>query len=460
MIIKHHTYTVKDMYCPACKEIIEETLLESGKVSEAEASMAKGTVSVSYIGDDISVRELNALFSNAAYTFSDTPAQKNSVDDLLKAAAIALIVTGFVSTLSYSGLHSIPAIDSASSLGTLFLFGLLAGLSSCAALVSGVLLSLSSQWMSRYKEDASLLHKMEPHLFFNIGRIATYALFGALLGLVGETIRLSPAFTSFMIVTISLFMIIPALQMLGITFFNRFSIALPKKAGRPSSLSGKRNASPLQAAGAGVMTILVPCGFTMAAEGAAILSGSASAGMLIMLFFVLGTTLPLFIIGFSSTKLGSNPQTSRLYMKTAGMLIILFSLYNMNDRFDLTGRFSLAGSSGAGTSESVAVAAVTNQREQTAAEGNAALVKTIYTNAEDITPSTFQVKTGQKVRMVVDSRDTGTGCMSTIMIPGLYEKPQSLVKGKPVIMEFTAKKPGSYKITCAMGVPRGVINVK
>ncbi|EAT59391.1 conserved hypothetical protein [Chlorobium ferrooxidans DSM 13031] len=458
MIMKHRTYTVKGMYCPACKEIIEETLLESGKVSEAEASMAKGTVSVSYNGDDISARELNALFSNGAYTFSDTPAQKNSVDELLKAAAIALIVTGFVSTLSYSGLHSIPAIDRASSLATLFLFGLLAGLSSCAALVSGVLLSLTSQWMSKYKEDASLLHKMEPHLFFNIGRIATYTLFGALLGLVGETIHLSPAFTSFMIVTISLLMIVPALQMLGITFFNRFSIALPKKA-RPSK-AANRKSTPLQAAGAGVMTILVPCGFTMAAEGAAVLSGSASAGMLIMLFFVLGTTLPLFIIGFSSTKLGSNPRTSRLYMKTAGMLIILFSLYNMNDRFDLTGRFSLAGSSGAGTSESVAVAAVTNQREQSAADGNAALVKTIYTNAEDITPSTFQVKTGQKVRMVVDSRDTGTGCMSTIMIPGLYEKPQSLVKGKPVIMEFTAKKPGSYKITCAMGVPRGVINVQ
>ncbi|WP_198002388.1 urease accessory protein UreH domain-containing protein [Chlorobium ferrooxidans] len=456
--MKHRTYTVKGMYCPACKEIIEETLLESGKVSEAEASMAKGTVSVSYNGDDISARELNALFSNGAYTFSDTPAQKNSVDELLKAAAIALIVTGFVSTLSYSGLHSIPAIDRASSLATLFLFGLLAGLSSCAALVSGVLLSLTSQWMSKYKEDASLLHKMEPHLFFNIGRIATYTLFGALLGLVGETIHLSPAFTSFMIVTISLLMIVPALQMLGITFFNRFSIALPKKA-RPSK-AANRKSTPLQAAGAGVMTILVPCGFTMAAEGAAVLSGSASAGMLIMLFFVLGTTLPLFIIGFSSTKLGSNPRTSRLYMKTAGMLIILFSLYNMNDRFDLTGRFSLAGSSGAGTSESVAVAAVTNQREQSAADGNAALVKTIYTNAEDITPSTFQVKTGQKVRMVVDSRDTGTGCMSTIMIPGLYEKPQSLVKGKPVIMEFTAKKPGSYKITCAMGVPRGVINVQ
>lgn len=34
------------------------------------------------------------------------------------------------------------------------------------------------------------------------------------------------------------------------------------------------------------------------------------------------------------------------------------------------------------------------------------------------------------------------------------------IKGKKIIMEFTPQKPGTYKITCAMGVPRGVINVR
>lgn len=34
------------------------------------------------------------------------------------------------------------------------------------------------------------------------------------------------------------------------------------------------------------------------------------------------------------------------------------------------------------------------------------------------------------------------------------------IKGKKIIMEITPQKPGTYKITCAMGVPRGVINVR
>ena len=28
------------------------------------------------------------------------------------------------------------------------------------------------------------------------------------------------------------------------------------------------------------------------------------------------------------------------------------------------------------------------------------------------------------------------------------------------VMEFTPHKPGAYKITCAMGVQRGVVNVR
>ena len=63
------------------------------------------------------------------------------------------------------------------------------------------------------------------------------------------------------------------------------------------------------------------------------------------------------------------------------------------------------------------------------------------------------------VRFEVDARDDGQGCMSTIMVPGLYNTPQILDKGSKIVMEFTPRKPGSYNITCAMGLPRGVITV-
>ncbi len=83
-----------------------------------------------------------------------------------------------------------------------------------------------------------------------------------------------------------------------------------------------------------------------------------------------------------------------------------------------------------------------------------------YTKSKDIAPSSFTVNAGEKVRLEINPIDTASGCMSDIMIPGLVEKPQPLVKGKKVVMEFTPQKPGTYKITCAMGVQRGVLHVR
>jgi uncharacterized protein len=85
---------------------------------------------------------------------------------------------------------------------------------------------------------------------------------------------------------------------------------------------------------------------------------------------------------------------------------------------------------------------------------------TVYSAAGDINPRSFTVAAGHKVRFQVNPKDTGSGCMSDIMIPGLWNKPELLVKGKPVVMEFVPQKPGIYKITCSMGVSRGEIIVK
>lgn len=63
------------------------------------------------------------------------------------------------------------------------------------------------------------------------------------------------------------------------------------------------------------------------------------------------------------------------------------------------------------------------------------------------------------MRLEIQVNDTGSGCMGTIMIPGLYDKAIPLVKGQNIIMQFTPTKMGKYPITCAMGVPRGAINV-
>lgn len=89
---------------------------------------------------------------------------------------------------------------------------------------------------------------------------------------------------------------------------------------------------------------------------------------------------------------------------------------------------------------------------------NEQVIKTIYTTDKDISPNAFTVRAGIPVRMEIEAKDDGYGCMGSIMVSRLT-KPELLEKGKTTVFTFTPTSPGEYPITCAMGVPRGKLVV-
>ena len=66
---------------------------------------------------------------------------------------------------------------------------------------------------------------------------------------------------------------------------------------------------------------------------------------------------------------------------------------------------------------------------------------------------------GVPVTFKIDVLDDGSGCMGSFALPGLSNQVDFIEKGKTLTYAFTPTKTGQYRITCAMGVPRGVINV-
>lgn len=95
---------------------------------------------------------------------------------------------------------------------------------------------------------------------------------------------------------------------------------------------------------------------------------------------------------------------------------------------------------------------------EVAVQGSEQVIKTTYTASADISPNTFIVKSGIPVRMEIEVKDDGYGCMGSIMVSRLT-KPEMLQKGKTITFSFTPKNTGEYPITCAMGIPRGKIIV-
>jgi sulfite exporter TauE/SafE/copper chaperone CopZ len=449
-------YYVKGMHCASCEVLIEEKIREIEGVDFANASIATGKLEIDYKKGKPTVSRLNNLFENDGYKFSEDPfANNGGPKNLFAALVIAIFAIGIFLALPNLGLASFINIGAQSSLAAFFVFGLIAGVSSCAALVGGLVLSLAKQWNESYGDSTAFSKRTIPHLMFNFGRIISFAILGGLLGLLGAQVKISQTMSSILVLGISAVMVILAMQMLGMTWFNRIRIALPKSLSTKIT-DGKKSGGMLAPFIIGFMTFLLPCGFTLATEGLAVLSGNALKGSLIMVSFVLGTTIPLLAIGLSSAKLIANPKTSDKFLKAAGILIIFFVIYNLNFQFGITKYFDQSSPAAAKT-------ATENQNRNTekqiADNQNVQIIKAIYTESNDIQPSQFTVKIGQPVRLEIDVKDDGYGCMSTIMIPGLWDNPQPLRKGQTIIIEFTPQKSGTFKITCAMGVPRGAITV-
>jgi sulfite exporter TauE/SafE/copper chaperone CopZ len=434
------------MHCPSCEAIIEKRVKALDGVVYAKASMKDGALTISCEDDQLSAEKLGRLFPEGLYSFSDYSSKERSLHETVRVVIYAAVVLALFFGLSASGVLPSMMISNGSPASAFFIFGLLAGVSTCAALVGSLVLVLSTQWLSRDGKPSSFSDKLRPQILFNAGRVAAYTLTGAALGLLGGSFRLSGNVSTVMLIAVSALMIVIAFQMLGFSLFNALRIALPKglidKAGRGVTVNGLIRPFPT-----GFITILLPCGFTLAAEGAAILSGNPWRGMAIMTFFVLGTLPPLLIIGISSSEFSERSSTSRIFMKTAGLLVLFFTIHNLNSQFGIAGKL-------ASKSTPPAVASKTDVNT-----GNTRVIRTSSSNGT-LAVTTFELKKGEKVRFIVDAKDNGAGCMNAIMVPGLWNRPEYLVKGKPVVLEFTPAKPGTYQITCAMGMAWGVINVK
>ena len=78
----------------------------------------------------------------------------------------------------------------------------------------------------------------------------------------------------------------------------------------------------------GIATFFLPCGFTQSMQIYTLSTGNFLEGGLIMLSFALGTLPVLALVSFSSFSIGNNSK-SGIFFKTAGLIVILFALFNI-----------------------------------------------------------------------------------------------------------------------------------
>lgn len=205
----------------------------------------------------------------------------------------------------------------------------------------------------------------------------------------------------------------------------------------------------------GTFTFFLPCGFTITAQGLALLSGNPIQGGLIMGFFVLGTTFPLLLIGFSSIKFSSQPHLAYQFSKVAGVLILFFALFNINNQLNVLGYSSF--------SDFIRKSVPTNTNTKISEEGlppivNGKQILKMDALAYGYSPNYFKVKADVPVRWEITDKGT-SGCTNAIISKNLFDGEIPLTPGQTSIKEFTPEKTGRYKFSCWMGMISGIIDV-
>jgi len=439
------TYSVSGTHCRSCEILIEKELKKLPQVKSVSASTKKGTVNISYTGSPPQVHKLNKLFLDANYSFSKNSPQAVAKSNPLQTFFIIGIILSLFLILNYSGFTSLVSVNNTSLLSSFFFFGILAGFSTCAALVGGLLLSVSKTWT---QGSNTFQAKFKPFLFFNLSRLLSFALFGYLLGLLGQFFNLSLSLGAILTILVSLLMLGLALQMLGVKAFANFQLTLPKSF-TSRIVDEKSFSKSVLPFATGFLTFFLPCGFTLTAQSLALASGSPTRGALILFLFALGTALPLMLISFTSAKF-SNSRHSSIFSTVAGTLVLLFSLFTINSQLSVLNLPFLS-------LNQVKLLQAKKDDSLPAIVDGKQIVEMKVTNSGYF-PSVIKVKQGVPVSWHIDGTKA-SGCTNAIIAKDLFPDEIALSPYDTTTYEFTPTKKGTFRFSCWMGMVNGTIQV-
>lgn len=322
---KTYTFHVHGMHCNACVLLTESEINDLPNVTSAKSSLKNHTVEiVGEFGDktlEQIVVELSIPIKPHGYTLSLEKQIKNkNWSDFKVAIPIALGFAVLFVALQKMGIVNLVNAGNV-TYGTAFVIGIIASLSTCMAVVGGLVLSMSATFA---KEG----NRVKPQILFHVGRVVSFFILGGVIGMLGATFQLGTIGTFILGVIIGLTMLMMGLNLLDVFHFaKRFQPAMPKFISKHALGVSKLNHT-LTPVLVGIITFFLPCGFTQSMQIYTLSTGSFMQGGLTMLAFALGTLPALALVSFSSFSI-QNSSKSGIFFKSAGLIVIMFALFNL-----------------------------------------------------------------------------------------------------------------------------------
>jgi len=432
---------ITGMTCGACERRVSTALVGVAGVESATVSSRSGTATLTVVGE-VPWAELAEAVEYAGYAVGRSPwftRDARTWRTALVAAGLVGVAAWLLFVVGVGDVGSRLGDPGSGGLALVFLLGLTAGVSTCMALVGGLVLAVSAN-----REEAGVtsgLARWRPHLAFHAGRVAGFFVLGAALGALGARFSLPDQLQALFIVVIGVAMALLGLRLTGLSpRMAGWSLALPESWSRSVSADPSKPYSDVRAAALGAATFILPCGFTQIVQLYAMTTGSALQAGTVMAVFAIGTMpgllalagLPMFASGERRTKV----------LAVVGVALMVFAVVNLS---------AAAGLLGLTSPKAAAVTASGVSANVTLSDG--VQVVTMSQNARGYLPDATVVYAGVPISWVVTSESEYT-CASYLRAVGGDWK-YNLKTGLNTISLPAMQKGQTFDFTCVMGMYSG-----
>lgn len=317
--MKKYTFHVSGTHCASCKVLLEDILGEQSFVKNVNVNLKKEIVDIE-TDSDKNVEELAEILTNLVnkngYTLSVEKKFEEEANNgvIWQALPIGLLFLVLFFLLQKSGILNL-GLGGQTTPTTSFIIGLIASVSSCLAIVGGLVLSLSA------KVSQDNVSDKKNFILFHSGRLFGFALLGGILGSIGNVIGINFTFSAILGILASVVMLLLGLNLVGI--FEKNKITLHPGIFNFFRKIEHKTFTPLLI---GLGTFFLPCGFTQSMQVVALSSGSFSGGLMIMFGFALGTLPMLALLSFGSASF-AHSKYAPLFFKSAGVVVIGLGIF-------------------------------------------------------------------------------------------------------------------------------------
>ncbi len=443
---------ITGMTCAACEDTVAAAFATVPGVDSAKASARTGIVRLN--GASLPTdAALTAVLADTPYGLGTRPwlARERSVwqDVALGVAAVTVLIFAISAWNPGSRVGGLSAGLTVGSALVVVGLGVAASLSTCMALVGGLVLSLSvsSRASSSGRTDA-----VSTQAAFNAGRVVGFGALGALAGWLGQAVALRGIALAIVMVAVAVATAILGIRLTGASpRIAAWQVTLPSSWARwarkaHSDASADSAGAPangwshVRAAGLGVATFFLPCGFTQVVQLLALSSGSPLTGGVLMALFAAGTTPGLFALGMAAAS--ARESATRRPLRVVGVVVIAFA--------GVTGLGGLTGSGLLALHPQVTA----TERTANVIDVDGSQVVTTRVGLKGYFPADAVVYVNEPVTWVL--QPVGAGCASLVEADSLGLGQLNAIFDT-VTSTLTLTKTGTYEYHCTMGMYSGTI---